>query len=76
MKMYCGEQDYPKRWLYSAEGNLVHFMEKGILTLRPIGRDEDNQKEITARGKIGKWDDTPMFQYEGRPVLIVDCLGD
>lgn len=76
MEVYCGERDYPKRWLYSADGKSIQFMEKGDLTLRPIWWDGDDQKEIASRGKIGKWGNPPMFKYEGRPVLIVDCLGD
>ena len=35
MEVLAGERDFPKRWLYSASGELIAFLEKESLTPRP-----------------------------------------
>ena len=76
MEVYGGERDYEKRWLYSGDGKLIQFSAKGDLSPRPIWWDADNQKELIAKGGIGDWGQAPMSKYAGKPILVVDCLGD
>jgi rhamnogalacturonan endolyase len=77
MEVFAGERDYEKRWLYSATGTLIKFFESKItLTPRPIWWDADPQKEVVMNGGIGDWGKEPMMKYEGKPILVVDCMGD
>ncbi|MBD3267515.1 hypothetical protein GF373_12680 [bacterium] len=76
MEVYCGERDYKKRWLYSADGELIKFYESGPLTPRPIWWDADPQKEVAMHGGIRDWGQEAMMEYDGKLILIVDCLGD
>lgn len=76
MEVYCGERDYPKRWMFTADGRLVQFLTKATLSPRPIWWDGDLQKEVVIGHTIGKWGEAPNFKFEGTPILIVDCMGD
>ena len=83
MEVYGGESDYPKRWLYSAKGNLIQFLTEGSLSIRPLWWDADPQKEVITQkrnapdGTIHNWgDEKALQQFEGKAIAVVDCLGD
>ena len=76
MEVYGGERDYKERWLYSASGKLIRFMETGTLSPRPVWWDADPQKEVVISGAIRDWGGKPMQPLEGRLIVVFDCLGD
>jgi rhamnogalacturonan endolyase len=76
MEVYCGERDYKERWLYSAKGRLIKFLEEGTLSPRPVWWDSDPQKEVVISGAIRDWGGEAMQPIEGRIIAVVDCLGD
>jgi rhamnogalacturonan endolyase len=76
MEVYAGERDYPKRWLFSADGQLISLTEKENLAPRPIWWDADDQKEVATGGGIRDWGQAIIQKYEGSVILVVDCLGD
>jgi rhamnogalacturonan endolyase len=76
MEVFSGERDFEKRWLFSAAGQLISFLEKGNLSPRPLWWDADPQKEISDGAAIKNWGEEPLLRVEGRPILVVDCLGD
>jgi len=76
MEVYVGERDLKERWLYSANGRLIEFREKGSLTPRPVWWDADPQKEVTVSGAIRDWGGEAIQPIEGRVIAVVDCLGD
>jgi rhamnogalacturonan endolyase len=76
MEVFAGERDLPQRWLYSAGGKLIQFMEKGSLSPRPVWWDADPQKEVVEGRTIRDWGGETIQEVEGKVVLIVDCLGD
>ena len=76
MEVYGGERDYKERWLYSAKGQLIKFLEEGTLSPRPLWWDSDPQKEIIISGAIRDWSGEAMQPIEGRIISVVDCLGD
>ncbi len=76
MEVYSGERDYKERWLYSAKGRLIKFLETGTLSPRPVWWDSDPQKEVIISGAIRDWGGKAMQPIEGRVIAVVDCLGD
>jgi len=76
MEVFSGERDYDKRWLYSSQGKLISFMEKGTLTPRPIWWDADPQKEVVVSNAIRDWGKDPIQRAEGRVIAVMDCIGD
>jgi len=76
MEVYAGERDFKKRWLYSAKGRLIEFLEKGTLSPRPVWWDADPQKEVVLSGAIRDWGGGAMQPVKGRVIAVVDCLGD
>ncbi|HOJ60597.1 MAG TPA: silent information regulator protein Sir2 [bacterium] len=76
MEVFCGERDLEERWLYSADGQLIQFMEKGNLNPRPVWWDADPQKEFVFGRDVRDWEGDPMQTLEGKVILIADCLGD
>ena len=76
MEVYGGERDYKERWLYSAKGQLIKFLETGTLSPRPVWWDADPQKEVAVSGAIRDWGGEAMQPIEGRVIAVVDCLGD
>jgi len=76
MEVYSGERDYKERWLYSAKGRLIKFLETGTLSPRPVWWDSDPQKEVVISRAIRDWDGEAMQPIEGRVIAVVDCLGD
>ncbi len=76
MEVYGGERDYKERWLYSAKGQLIKFLETGTLSPRPVWWDSDLQKEVIISGAIRDWGGEAMQPIEGRVIAVVDCLGD
>ncbi len=76
MEVLAGERDYDKRWLYSSQGKLIEFMEKGTLSPRPVWWDADAQKEVIISGAIRDWGQDPIQRVQGRVIAVVDCLGD
>jgi len=76
MEVYAGERDLKQRWLYSAKGKLIEFMETGTLNPRALWWDADPQKEVIVSGAIRDWGGEAMQPIEGRVIAVVDCLGD
>ncbi len=76
MEVYGGERDYKERWLYSAKGRLIKFLETGTLSPRPVWWDSDSQKEVAVSGAIRDWSGEAIQPIEGRVIAVVDCLGD
>ena len=76
MEVYSGERDYKERWLYSAKGRLIKFLETGTLSPRPVWWDSDPQKEVVISRAIRDWGGEAMQPIEGRVIAVVDCLGD
>ena len=76
MEVYGGERDYKERWLYSAKGQLIKFLETGTLSPRPVWWDADPQKEVAVSGAIRDWGGEAIQPIEGRVIAVVDCLGD
>jgi len=76
MEVYSGERDYKERWLYSAKGRLIKFLETGTLSPRPVWWDSDPQKEVIISGAIRDWGGKAIQPIEGRVIAVVDCLGD
>jgi len=76
MEVYAGERDLKKRWLFSAEGELIKFYESGTLSPRALWWDDDPQKEVIVSGAIRDWDSEAIQPLQGRVIAVVDCLGD
>ncbi len=76
IEVFAGERDYDKRWLYSAKGELIEFIESGSVTRRCLWWDEDPQKEIVEGGAIREWKGDEHQKIQGRIIGIADCLGD
>ena len=76
MEVFAGERDFPKRWLYSASGQLIEFREDVSLTPRPVWWDADPQKEVVLGGAVRDWNGPLLEPVEGRAVAVMDCLGD
>lgn len=76
MEVLAGERDYPKRWLYSASGELIEANGERPLTPRPLWWDADPQKEVIFGGAIQKWNGPVVQPIEGRVIVVMDCLGD
>ena len=76
MEVYAGERDLKQRWLYSAGGELIDFMEEGALNPRPLWWDSDLQKEVIISRAICDWGGEVIQPIEGSVISVVDCLGD
>ncbi|HOC62964.1 MAG: hypothetical protein RBS72_21705 [Sedimentisphaerales bacterium] len=76
MEVLAGERDYPKRWLYSASGELIEAGGERPLTPRPLWWDADPQKEVISGRAIQKWNGPAIQPIEGRVIVVMDCLGD
>ena len=76
MEVLAGERDDPKRWLYSASGELIEANGERSLTPRPLWWDADPQKEVIFGGAIQKWNGPAIQPIEGRVIVVMDCLGD
>ncbi len=76
MEVLAGERDYPKRWLYSASGELIEANGERPLTPRPLWWDADPQKEVIFGRSIQKWNGPTIQPIEGRVIVVMDCLGD
>ncbi|HPC93409.1 MAG TPA: hypothetical protein PLU87_00585 [Sedimentisphaerales bacterium] len=76
MEVLAGERDYPKRWLYSASGELIEANGERPLTPRPLWWDADPQKEVIFGRAIGKWNGPTIQPIEGQVIVVMDCLGD
>lgn len=76
MEVYAGERDLQKRWLYSAKGHLIEFLEDTNLSPRPLWWDNDPQKEVILSEAIQDWAGKPIQTIQGDVIAVVDCLGD
>jgi len=76
IEVYAGEQKFPRRWLYSASGELIEFREKGALAPRTLWWDADVQKEIILGGAVRDWNGPVLQAIKGRVIAVMDCLGD
>ncbi len=76
MEVLAGERDHPKRWLYSASGELIEADGELPLSPRPLWWDDDPQKEVIFGRDIRKWNGPTLGTVEGRVIAVMDCLGD
>lgn len=76
METYSGERDFPQRWLYSAQGELIDVVEGGTLSPRPAWWDSDPQKEVVMNGAIRDWGGEAIQKLEGKLIAVMDCIGD
>jgi rhamnogalacturonan endolyase len=76
MEVLAGERDHPKRWLYSATGELIETDGELPLSPRPLWWDDDPQKEVLFGRTIRKWNGPTLGTVEGRVIAVMDCLGD
>ncbi len=80
MECYSGEDEYPKRWLHSANGTLIANEETFDIGLRPkaVYWDSDPQRELLHEGRIFDYetDYTHLTGVQGYQVAWADILGD
>jgi rhamnogalacturonan endolyase len=80
MECYSGEDEYPKRWLHSANGTLIENEETFDIGLRPkaVYWDADLQRELVYGGRIFDYetDYTHLTGVQGYEVAWADILGD
>ncbi len=78
MECYSGERDFPdKKWLWSAQGDLIAMTDIGGLSPRTVYWDADLQQELYRGSRImdfrgGSHD----VQVEGRAMGFGDIIGD
>ncbi len=80
MECYSGEDEYPQRWLHSANGSLIANEEIFDIGLRPkaVYWDADLQRELLYDNKIFDYetDFTHLDDVQGYQVAWADILGD
>jgi rhamnogalacturonan endolyase len=80
MECYSGEDDYPKRWLHSANGTLIANEDTFDMGLRPkaVYWDADLQRELLHEGRIFDYETnyTHFYNVQGYQVAWADILGD
>jgi outer membrane protein assembly factor BamB len=76
MEVYAGEQDGSQSWLYAADGTRLSDQSFGTLSPLAVWWDDDPQKEVLVDNRLFKYPDQTILQIEGRPLAIVDVLGD
>lgn len=78
MECYSGERDFPeKRWLWSAQGELIEQVDLGGLAPRAVYWDADPQRELVRGSRIQKFRGSPVFEgLEGRVIGFADVVGD
>jgi rhamnogalacturonan endolyase len=76
MEVYAGESDGSQYWLYAANGTRLSDKSFGTLSPLAVWWDDDPQKEILVDKRLFKYPDRTVAQIDGRPLAVVDCLGD
>lgn len=76
MEVYAGESDGSQFWLYAADGTRLSDKSFGTLSPLAVWWDDDPQKEILVETRLFKYPDRTIAKIEGRPLAIVDVLGD
>jgi rhamnogalacturonan endolyase len=76
MEVYAGEQDGSQFWLYAADGTRISDKSFGTLSPLTVWWDDDVQKEILVENRLFKYPDQTIMTIDGRPLAIVDALGD
>ncbi|MFW9999680.1 MAG: silent information regulator protein Sir2 [Candidatus Hodarchaeota archaeon] len=80
MECYSGEDNYPKRWLHSANGTLIENEEPIDIGLNPkaVYWDADLQRELIHEGRIFDYETkyTHFSGVQGYQVAWADILGD
>jgi rhamnogalacturonan endolyase len=80
MEIYCGEADYPKRWLHSANGTLIATEASFNIGLNPkaVYWDSDFQRELLHQNRIFNFgaQNDPYCLIEGEVVATADIFGD
>lgn len=78
MECYSGERDFPeKRWLWSAQGDLIAMTDLGGLSPRTVYWDADPQRELVRGSRTVSFrGETHTEGIEGRLVLFGDIVGD
>jgi rhamnogalacturonan endolyase len=76
MEVYAGEKEYQRRWLYSAKGDLIKFLEEGPLSPKAVWWNSDEQKEVVFDNTIHDNTGIMIQEIEGDITAVVDCVGD
>lgn len=78
MECYSGERDFPeKKWLWSAQGDLIEMADLGGLSPRTVYWDADLQKELLRGSRIMDFrGEVHTEGIEGRVMGFADVLGD
>ncbi len=75
---YSGERDFPeKKWLWSAQGELIEMTDLGGLSPRAVYWDADLQRELVRGERIFDYRGGTHADYiQGRIIAFADILGD
>ncbi len=78
MECYSGERDFPeKKWLWSAQGELIEMTDLGGLAPRALYWDADPQRELVRGDRIYDFRGAVHADWiRGRIVGFADVLGD
>jgi hypothetical protein len=78
MECYSGERDFPeKKWLWSAQGELIEMMAFGSLSPRAVYWDADPYRELHQGSRVADFrGETHTSSIEGRTIGFADVLGD
>ena len=78
LECYSGERDFPeKKWLWSAQGELIAMEDLGGLAPRAIYWDADLQRELQRGSRIQDFGGQALDpQIEGRVIGFADIVGD
>ncbi|MFW5867470.1 MAG: hypothetical protein ACOCX2_06610 [Armatimonadota bacterium] len=78
MECYSGERDFPeKKWLWSAQGDLIEMADLGGLSPRTIYWDADLQQELLRGSRVMDYaGEAHTSAIEGSAVGFADVLGD
>ncbi len=78
LECYSGERDFPeKKWLWSAQGELIEMIDLGGLSPRTCYWDADLQRELVRGDRVYDFRGAVhQTGIEGRLISIADILGD
>ncbi|MFO8082339.1 MAG: hypothetical protein R6V07_18815 [Armatimonadota bacterium] len=78
MECYSGERDFPeKKWLWSAQGELIEMTDIGGLSPRTVYWDADLQRELLRGSRIMDFrGEVHTSAIEGRAIGFADVIGD
>lgn len=78
LECYSGERDFPeKRWLWSAQGELIQMGDVGGLSPRTLYWDADPQRELLRGSRIHDFGgQVHRSDIEGQAIGFADIVGD